>query len=377
MLVFHPRLKGFCYLSFSIVSVFTAIIYLLACFTQYISPARFWIMGFLGLGFPVLFLLVCLMALLWLVINRKIGLAWLVLVSAGYKNISVSFAWNRTKVFSPARAAGTVRILSWNIRDFDTHDLARDSARSLRHEMLDYIAAQDADILCLQDFSEYNNPLLPSNIQYLADSLGYPYHYFADDYKQYPPWGPAYSGIAIFSRYPIGNIVHIMYPGKKTPESIIVADIAIRNNTRRFIITHLQSMHLKDTAPEEINTWDIMEDSAIIYSTSKFKKLQFFLPYHALQSELVKKQIVASPFPVIFSGDLNEVPASYTYHNIRGKLNDVFLMKGFGLGRTYYSISPTLRIDHIFVSPSIEVVQYKKDDIFMSDHYPQVMDVKW
>ncbi|MES2774468.1 MAG: endonuclease/exonuclease/phosphatase family protein [Bacteroidota bacterium] len=370
-------MKRFLSISFSVASVLLAIVYGLSCFTPYISPARFWVMGFLGLAFPVLLLTVLVTALVWLFIKRKSGLALLVLIFAGYQNISVLFAWNKNKPFASQKQVGTVRILSWNIKGFDTHEFSRDSANSLRHKMLRFITQQDAEILCLQDFTEYNNPALPSNVAYLKDSMHYPYHYFTADYKSYPPWGPAYSGIAIFSKYPLNRVEQVVFPGKKTPESIIVADITIRNIKRRFIVTHLQSMHLRDLKPKDKEPWDNTEDSAIIYSDNKFKKLKFFLPYHALQAQQVQKQIDESPYPIIFSADMNEVPTSYVYHRIRGKLKDVFLMNGFGLGRTYYSISPTLRIDHLFVSPSVEVVQYKKDDIFMSDHYPQVMDVKW
>jgi endonuclease/exonuclease/phosphatase family metal-dependent hydrolase len=377
MSVLFPRLKRFISISFSGASVLLAVVYGLSCFTPYISPARFWVMGFLSLAFPVLLVLVMATCIIWFFVKRKVALALLVLIVVGYKNISVLFAFNSPKAFSLQKEKETIRILSWNVKGFDTHDLFRDSANSLRHQMMRYISKQNAEILCFQDFSDYDNPAMPNNIKFITDSLHYPYHFFANDYKVYPPWGPAYAGIAIFSRHPISRLEQIVYSGKKTPESIIVADIEIHNIKRRLIITHLQSMHLKPLKPADKEPWDSDEDSAIIYNGNIFEKLKFYLPYHAWQSELVKKQIGESPYPVIFSADMNEVPTSYAYHNIKGKLNDVFLQKGFGLGRTYYRISPTLRIDYLMVSDSIKVMQYKKENIFLSDHYPQVIDVVW
>ena len=44
----------------------------------------------------------------------------------------------------------------------------------------------------------------------------------------------------------------------------------------------------------------------------------------------------------IVTGDFNDVPNTYTYFTIRGKLQDAFLKQGFGIGRTYSGISPTL-----------------------------------
>lgn len=377
MSVLFPRLKRFIRISFSGASVLLAVVYGLACFTPYISPARFWVMGFLSLAFPVLLVLVMATCIMWFFVKRKVALALLVLIVVGYKNIGVLFAFNSTKAFSLQKEKETIRILSWNVKSFDTHDYSKDSTNSIRHQMMRYIGKQNPDILCLQDFTEYDTPAIPANISFLKDSLGYPYHFFADDYKSYPPWGATFSGIAVFSKYPFSRLEQVVYSGKKIPESIIVADIEIHNIKRRLIVTHLQSMHLKPLKPTDKEPWDSDEDSAIIYNGNIFEKLKFYLPYHARQSELVKKQIAESPYPVIFSADMNEVPTSYAYHNVKGKLNDVFLQKGFGLGRTYYRISPTLRIDYLMVSDSIKVTQYKKENIFLSDHYPQVMDVVW
>jgi endonuclease/exonuclease/phosphatase family metal-dependent hydrolase len=69
-------------------------------------------------------------------------------------------------------------------------------------------------------------------------------------------------------------------------------------------------------------------------------------------------------------GDFNDTPNSYSYFTIRGKLRDAFLEKGFGFGRTYSGIAPTLRIDYIFASPSIEVLSFRRIKKVLSDHYP-------
>ena len=68
------------------------------------------------------------------------------------------------------------------------------------------------------------------------------------------------------------------------------------------------------------------------------------------QADTVRKQLDASPYPLVICGDFNDVPNSYTYFHIRGKLQDAFIAKCFGIGRTYMHISPTLRIDYILPS---------------------------
>ena len=101
------------------------------------------------------------------------------------------------------------------------------------------------------------------------------------------------------------------------------------------------------------------------------------MPYHAQQAILVRKTIDESPWPVIFSADMNEVPSSWCYYKLKGGLKDAFLLKSNGLGRTYSAISPTLRIDYLMTSAGTEIRQYLSDTVHLSDHYPQLMDVKW
>jgi endonuclease/exonuclease/phosphatase family metal-dependent hydrolase len=84
-----------------------------------------------------------------------------------------------------------------------------------------------------------------------------------------------------------------------------------------------------------------------------------------------------SPYPNIVSGDFNSVPGSFTYHRIKGDLQDTFLKKGAGLGNTYVGLSPTLRIDYILADKSFDVLQYKSPTLFLSDHFPVIADLKW
>jgi endonuclease/exonuclease/phosphatase family metal-dependent hydrolase len=83
-----------------------------------------------------------------------------------------------------------------------------------------------------------------------------------------------------------------------------------------------------------------------------------------------------SPHPVLFCADLNDVPNSYTYFTIRDKMQDAFLKKGFGIGRTFSGLSPTLRIDYIFADKSFKVNQFTRVIRRYSDHYMIVSDLE-
>jgi len=89
----------------------------------------------------------------------------------------------------------------------------------------------------------------------------------------------------------------------------------------------------------------------------------------------------ASSFGWEKSGDLNDVPSSYAYLSVRGKLNDTFLEQGAGLGKTFMSGRsrfltwlPTLRIDYIFADQSIDVNQFSMTNGSLSDHRGVISD---
>jgi endonuclease/exonuclease/phosphatase family metal-dependent hydrolase len=334
-------------------------------------------MGFLGLGFPVLLAGMLLLLLVWLLLQRRVaGILLLIILCGSYHFIHL-FGWHANR-YTAQKTPGTIRVMGWNVENFTNNQVYQNHPGGPdTYPLFKYIHSQQPDIICMQDFCENANPQFPSQIRMLQQ-MGYRYYAFAKDYWEYPFWGPNYAGTAIFSRYPLAHVQRIPYGGKKMPNSVILSDVTVNGITRRLVATHLQSMHLRNLPPSEKGAWVQDEDSAINYSGSVLKKMDYYLPYHAQQARLVRRIINESPYPVIFSADMNEVPTSFCYHTIKGNLADAFLERGSGLGQTYSKISPTLRIDYLLVSPGTEVVQFKKDGaVNLSDHYPLLMDIRW
>ncbi len=56
-------------------------------------------------------------------------------------------------------------------------------------------------------------------------------------------------------------------------------------------------------------------------------------------------------------------------------MQDAFLKKGFGIGRTFSALSPTLRIDYIFADQHFRVKQFNRVAKKYSDHYMLVSDI--
>ena len=75
-------------------------------------------------------------------------------------------------------------------------------------------------------------------------------------------------------------------------------------------------------------------------------------------------------------GDFNDVPSSFTYFRIKGGWQDAFLQRGFGIGRSFIALAPTLRIDYILPDNHFEVRQFDMIDEDLSDHIMLVSDIR-
>ena len=86
--------------------------------------------------------------------------------------------------------------------------------------------------------------------------------------------------------------------------------------------------------------------------------------------------------PLVLAGDLNAPDASAAVQSLLARgLRDAFASAGRGYGYTYgHTLRPAfsfLRIDHILVSPQIEVVRCFTGDTEASDHRPVIADLAW
>jgi endonuclease/exonuclease/phosphatase family metal-dependent hydrolase len=85
--------------------------------------------------------------------------------------------------------------------------------------------------------------------------------------------------------------------------------------------------------------------------------------------------------PVILAGDFNAIPGSRTYKRLAARLRDAETWRGTPRRQpTYPSRAPLLRLDHVFVSRSIEVLkaQVVRTPLarIASDHLPLLVDFR-
>lgn len=348
-----------------------AVIFLLSCIAPYVRPEKWWIISILGLGFPFLLGILLAFVFWWLIMKPKYVFISLVALLLGYKSIRVFLGFNTPESFKYSKAPENIRIASWNVARFIEWKRNNNKGSQTRLKMMELIPKQNADILCLQEFFYSPDTMFYNNID-IIQSFGYPYYYFSYD----PDGQDQYIGCAIFSKYPIIDSGLVRYFRPSMPEALIHADIRINSDTIRVFATHLQSVQFRKKDYEAIEEIKNAEDSLMTNSKTVLSKMRRAMKFRSTQADVVRQILDDSPYPTVFCGDLNDIPNSYTYFTIRGNMQDAFLKKGFGIGRTFSSIAPTLRIDYIFTDEHFVVKQFTRVLKNLSDHYLIMVDLQ-
>jgi endonuclease/exonuclease/phosphatase family metal-dependent hydrolase len=355
---------------FVFLNVFIAFLYLVGCLVPYLNPATWWFMGFFGLMFPYLALLLVFFVFFWLVLKPKYFFIPLLTLLVGYKQISVFFAMNKFQSFEEKKDSTRIRLISWNIRSLEGLSNRADKKKIDRATIPSTIIEQNPDVVCLQEF---NTSTKQDNLAPFRQK--FPYHYFSHDFTRTTPIGYE-AGSIILSKYPIVDSGKVQYPGQ-TGESLIYADINKNGRIVRVFTTHLQSFKFKKEDYEGMQQIKNNEKPAIPASKGIAQKMKTAFTIRGEQARMVREALDKSPHPAVITGDFNDVPNSYTYFHIRHDWQDVFLKTSLGIGRTYLALAPTLRIDYILPDNHFLIHQFDMMDEGLSDHLMLVTDLSF
>ncbi len=341
-----------------------------------INPAKWWPVALMGILFPLVLGCAFLFFLILIFTKRKKAIFPFVAIVISIPNIFTSLGINVSSTFKEAKIKEQVRVLTWNVGLMNYTALDSNEAIKNNAIILNKLKTANADIVCLQEFFTC---ILPGNYYNFIDSISvtmqYPYHYFSKDIPKFD--GKFYSGNIIFSKYKIIDTQKIIYP-KPFYGSIIKATVIVAQDTTDVFTTRLQSVHFGSSQYKELGDIKKGKDSGFVRSKNILQKLRFGYNQRIAQVNMAKDFLDKCKRPLIFTGDFNDVPVSYTYHFLKSDLNDCWQKKGTGLGRTFVYISPTLRIDHIFFNNYFSVTQIKR--IFAdggTDHNAVVSDLNF
>jgi endonuclease/exonuclease/phosphatase family metal-dependent hydrolase len=352
-----------------------AVVWLLLCLAAaYTSPASVKYLALFSLSTPFAIAANFLFMTGWLFSStKKYSLFSLLALTICYKLIYMIFGFNYWTKHDWKAGEDRVKIMSWNVHGLGLFNkpLNKDDKKKIAQ----IIQQESPDILCLPEYSMMRDGSTKKFTRQLIDSNGFVDHQFnIDNTYGYH----VILGTMVFSRYPLidfksydlGNMIYL-----------VQADVKPDGKKRlRLFFVHLYSFGLSDNDREYIekirkNGTEIEQDLGVSKSfASKFNRAWAI---RAKEADSIAAIIKQSPYPVLICGDFNDLPASYTYTTIRGKLHDVFCDKGAGLGRTYNQIFRTLRIDHMFYEEkALELLAYRSYFNTISDHNPVVANFR-
>ena len=135
----------------TIATVAAAVTMLLTYLVPYVDPARVWFFPVLGLAAPGIYVASVVLMLYWVIRWRTVrALVMLAIVVAGL--FKVSLFWRPEIRRSYAEEAvydrGSFRVMTYNVRSF-----YGENGGSSVDDILQLIAEQDPDIICLQEFN--------------------------------------------------------------------------------------------------------------------------------------------------------------------------------------------------------------------------------
>lgn len=353
-------------------NVFFAVCLLLASIAPYCKAEKCWPIAILGLVFPFLLIINIFFIPFWIFIKKKWSMLSILTFLIALPQLFNTLAFNPGNDFHYQKNEKQLRILSWNVGLMNYTALDSNEAIRENLKILDEIKKSNADVVCLQEFF---SAVVPGNHYNILDSISrtlqYPYQYFSYDFPKFN--GNFYTGNVIYSRYPIIDTAKYNFP-KPFGGSLLQAKILFNNDTLNIFTTRMQMMLFKQAEYEALYKIKHLKDNDLSGSKDLVSKLKFGYKQRSLTLAIIHEQIKKAQGPVFFMGDLNDVPTSYSYKTVKQDMKDAWLQKGFGLGRTYNQLSPTLRIDYLFYSKQIKNKQYKQIKSSGSDHYGSISD---
>ena len=349
-----------------VVNLFFIFLLVLSYLSLYVSPEKYWILAFAGFVYPVFLLINVFFVLFWLVFLKKYFLLSLVAILLGFNQVKtyVKFSGAEHKLSYES----SLKVMTYNVRLFDLYNWRSESSKSTRSAIFELVKSESADILCLQEY--YSGAGKHADF---ADSIslkaGYKYRNIELINKDNV--GLPY-GLAIFSKYPIVGTKKLVFANSKV-NFCQSCDVKIGKDTLRVLNLHLESIKFGKedyNFVSEITTTPSNNDKLKKGSWAILSKMKFAYIKRASQIEKVAEYIKNSPYPVVFCGDFNDTPVSYSYRQINNELDDAFVNAGQGLGQTHTNMIPLLRIDYIFHSKSMKCIDYKTIEKDYSDHFP-------
>jgi endonuclease/exonuclease/phosphatase (EEP) superfamily protein YafD len=346
-----------------LINVATLVPLILATLVVYISPADWFWPSVFAMVKPYLLLIPLAWAIGWGIKRRwRFVLANLLLIAINYSTFGHFYQSNEAL----DRSRHDFRVLSYNVNAFQ-YEFGR------FQQTLDYIKAQEPDILCLQEFfnaKDRKGRVEGRALKHLRAATALEHTTFVELLPQ------GNYGLLIMSRFPIMNAGAVTPTEGNRKNGVIFADLKLYGETMRVYNIHLASYNFS------LGQRRMLANRKANYDTrSGWELLKVMIhTWHeqARQLNYLQQHRAGFEGPTLLCTDLNNPPYSYFYDQVRGPLYDTFELRGNGYGTTYPGYTGPLRIDYVFASEDFLVVDHQiHEHQQTSDHYPLLTKLRF
>ena len=340
------------------------LVLLVTYLAPHLSPKHYWLLALLAMTYPFQLLLHAGFLTWWAVFRRKRMLLSGVALLLGWGHVGDHVQLMGRSTPTDAMAEQGVKVMSYNVRVFDLYNWTGN--KKSRDAIFALFRKEQPDILCLQEFFQSNNERFFRTSAALKEDLGMTRSHVR--YSQEARYDQHF-GIATFSKRPIVAKGHITFT-ENPNNQCIWSDIALADDTIRVYNAHLASYHFGDADYKFLAALDTdtHTDTLKTGGLRILKRLRRGIRQRADEVKQIADHMRQSPHPVLYCGDMNDVPMSYGYAMLREQMSDAFVESGRGLGGTYIGKLPSFRIDHILHSDALESWDFTTHEEELSDH---------
>lgn len=330
------------------------------------DPVKHIVFAFLGLAYPF-FLLANVAFLLWWLLRTKWILAavTVIVIASGWNTLIATIGLFGNAGEDQKTSDQHIRLMTFNVHNFTSYgDVI---TREVSQKMFNVVQTQNPDIICFQEFfTRFKGPY--DTVDTLKKLLNANHYYFVPKMKS----ESEAIGLAIFSKYPIKGKGEITFEG--SGNGSIYVDLEVDGKTLRVYNIHLQSISFEK---EDYTYLDkVQKMDAEVGSTKRiFRMLRSAFNKRSAQVDVMKAHMHTCQTPYVIAGDFNDTPASYAVKQMTDSLQNAFIKKGQGIGKTYNGKFPNFQIDYIATSKEFEVINYKIIEAKLSDHFPVRSDL--
>ena len=317
-----------------LINILNSVLILVCFILSNYHHSIFSIISFLTFLFPVLFVINLCFFFYWaLKIDLRVILPVLTMLFLFYNSVSLYKIGAEAEIKKEG-----FEVMSFNSRLFNHYNwIDRDS---VPYQIKKFFISEMPEVLSIQEYH--------GDYEQLLSSYRNKHIYFSGDNV----------GLSIYTNNYIVNRGIIEFDGGIN--NAIFIDIIEKKDTIRVYNAHFESFKVDVNS---LNT-DLTTIKNVI------DKIKYSYIAQKKQLDSLLNHVSRSPYKSILTVDLNNTEHSYIYKKIIEKFDDVFKLKGNGFGSTYEFKFLPIRIDYVFISPSIYAKSVYIFDENLSDHKP-------